>query len=94
MSPARAAIAASQSDCSIQSREVVLMLTRHTHYLFQVGRARAMESNQELLGIPGLKPERLKVVSAIFKGDVFAILPTGWTGFGKLFNTHVYLNYF
>ena len=45
------------------------------------------------LGIPGLKPERLKVVSAIFKGDVFAILPTG---FGKLFNTHVYcnLNYF
>ena len=39
------------------------------------------------LGIPGLKPERLEVVSAIFKGDVFAILPTG---FGKLFNTHVY----
>ena len=38
------------------------------------------------LGIPGLKPERLEVVSAIFKGDVFAILPTG---FGKLFNTHV-----
>ena len=25
------------------------------------------------LGIPGLKPERLEVVSAIFKGDVFAI---------------------
>ena len=48
VSPARAAIAASQSDCSIQSREVVLMLVRHTHYLFQVGRARAMESNQEL----------------------------------------------
>ena len=24
------------------------------------------------LGIPGLKPERLEVVSAIFKGDVFA----------------------
>ena len=48
VSPARAAIAASQSDCSIQSREVVLMLARHTHYLFQVGRARAMESNQEL----------------------------------------------
>ena len=42
------------------------------------------------LGIPGLKPERLEVVSAIFKGDVFAILPT------KLFNAHVYvnLNYF
>ena len=33
------------------------------------------------LGIPGLKPERLEVVSAIFKGDMFAILPTG---FGKL----------
>ena len=42
------------------------------------------------LGIPGPKPERLEVVSAIFKGDVFAILPTG---FGKLFNTHVYCNF-
>ena len=40
------------------------------------------------LGIPGLKPEWLEVVSAIFKGDVFAILPTG---FVKLFNTHVHI---
>ena len=43
VSPVRTAIAVSQSDCSIQSREVVLMLARHTHDLFQVGRARAME---------------------------------------------------
>ena len=36
VSPARAAIAACQSACSIQSREVVLMLARHTHDLFQL----------------------------------------------------------
>ena len=27
---------------------------------------------------PGLNPEQLKVVSVIFKGDVFAVLPTSW----------------
>ena len=41
----------------------------------------------EELGIPGLKPEQLEVVSAIYKGNVFTILPTG---FGKLFNTRLF----
>ena len=39
------------------------------------------------LRIPGLKPERLEVVSEIFKGDVCN--STDWLR-EKLFNTHVY----
>ena len=55
------AIAVCQSDFSIQSREVEIMLTTYTHNSFHIGRARAMEkSPREVfkeLGIPGMKPK-------------------------------------